>query len=77
MAPWPPLRIAYVYDRILMVTGTTLKLPAGLLSTYYVCQYTQPINQLTANQLIGFEFVSDVQFIDNIIYGDNLYIMIK
>ena len=41
---------------------TTLNLPAGLLSTYCVCQYThKPINQLLP--IIGRQLTSDKNFV--------------
>ena len=45
--------------------GTTLNLPAGLLSTYYVCQYThKPINRL-------------LLFIDRQLTGDKNFVGIQ
>ena len=42
--------------------GTTLNLPAGLLSTYYVCQYTRKlINQLLP--IIGRQLTGDKNFV--------------
>ena len=42
--------------------GTTLNLPAGMLRSYYVCQYThKPINQLLL--IIGRQLTSDKNFV--------------
>ena len=42
--------------------GTTINLPAGLLSTYYVCQYThKPFNQ--SLPIIGRQLTSDKKFV--------------
>ena len=42
--------------------GTTLNLSAGLLSTYYICQYTnKPINWLLS--IIGKQLTGDKNFV--------------